>query len=150
MKYDFLKIKNYIEEINIYDTQENFEYDHFPFIHSVLSVFSVKEQDDFVENLFTWSEYDLYIISYFLYSTNFKLKGKYNSGYVYCECFSKINELNYLQYLAGDLEIQLVFCNNKNSLSVNEIVSNLYLVIQNTKDVNLIDNYLKIIESFTI
>lgn len=145
MKYEFLKIKKYIDGIMLDNSQEYFIYEHFPYIQNVLNIFTAKEQDYFIEELFTWSDYYLYIISEFLNSNNFKLKGKYNSGYVYCECFSKINDVEYLKYLVGDLELQLAFCNNKNELSVSGIVNNLYLVINNMKDVSVIDKYLKMI-----
>jgi len=149
MKDQFLIIKNYINEISLDDPQEYFEYDYFPFIRNILNDLIQKEQDDFVEKIFTWSGYEQYIMAYFLSSTDFKLKGKYDSGYVFGECFSKIDEVEYLTDLARDLEIQLLICKNRNELPVPSIINNLYVVINNIKDLSWIDHYLKIISKIS-
>lgn len=149
MKDQFLIIKNYINEISLDDPQEYFEYDYFPFIQNVLNDLTSKEQDNFAEKVFTWPKYEQYIIAYFLSSTDFKLKGKHDSGYVFCECFSKIDEVEYLTDLAQNLEIQLIMCKNKNELSVPSIINNLYVVINSIKDVSRIDHYLKIINEIS-
>lgn len=146
MKDQFLTLKNYISEINLDDPQEYFEYDHFPFIQNILHDLTPEEQNDFVNEVFTWSDYEQYIIACFLSSTDFKLQGKYDSGYVFCECFSKIGEVKYLIDLAQNLDIQLIICKSRNDLSVSSIINNLYTVINSIKDVNWIDHYLEIID----
>ncbi|PQA92354.1 hypothetical protein B0A69_15010 [Chryseobacterium shigense] len=147
MKHKFLEIKDYIDGISLDHAQEHFEDNHFPFIQNRVSGLTTQEEEDFIEFVFNWSDFQMYIISYLLDHTNFKLKGKYHSGYVFCECFSKINNVDYLKLLAQSLELELTFCKNKIGLSINEITNNLYWVINTIKDKSWIDSYLKIIEN---
>ncbi|WP_404984872.1 hypothetical protein ACI513_15975 [Chryseobacterium sp. M5] len=150
MKDQFLEIRNYIDEIKLDQHEGYFEYDHFPFINNILQDLTAKQQDDFVEEVFKWTDFQMYIVSWFLHSTNFILQGKYDSDYVFCECFAKIDNVEYLEYLYQDLELHLMqrkFFKNDLSLSLQDIINNLYLLINYLRDENSIDFCLKIIEN---
>lgn len=150
MKDQFLEIKTYIDNISAYDTPENFEYDHFPYLKNILDHFTSKQQDDFMEEVFKWSDFQMYVVSRFLHSSDFILQGKYNSDFVFCKCFSKINNVEYLQYLYDDLELHLMqrrFFRSDLTLSHDDIVNNLYLLINHLRDENSIDFCLKMIEN---
>ncbi len=148
MKDQFSEIKNYIDEIDFYDSQENFEYEHYPYLKSILDGFTAKQHDAFVEEVFEWPD-QLDFVASFLDFTDYDLKGKYESYYVFCECFSKINNVQYLEHLSVNLEIYLLqrkFFEDNLSLSVQDIINNLYLLINNLKDQSIIDSRLKIIK----
>ena len=149
MKDTYLEIKDYINRMLIDEYQEHFEYEHFPFMQNILNNFTVEEENNLVEDIFTWTNHQKYVIAYFLETTNYKLKGKYNSAYVFCECFSAIEGVEYLAHLSQNLEIQLMFCKNKEDLSIEKIVNNLYVVINHTKDTDWIEHYLKIIDEIS-
>lgn len=137
MKDHFSEIKNYIDEIGLYDSQENFEYDHYPYLKNILDGFTAKQHEAFVEEVFEWPDHQLEFVARFLDFTDYDLKGKYESYYVFCECFSKINNLQYLEHLSMNLEIystQRKFFKSNLSLSVQDIINNLYLLINNVKD----------------
>jgi hypothetical protein len=105
-----------------------------------------------VEEVFKSADFQMYIVSRFLHSNDFILQGKYNSDYVFCECFSKINDVEYLQYLYDDLELHLMqrkFFKNDLILSINDIIDNLYLLTNHLRDKNSIDFCLKIIENLS-
>lgn len=74
MKDEFLEIRNYIDRIKLDQHEGYFEYEHFPFINNILQNLTTKEHDDFVEEVFTWTDYQLYIIAEFLHSTNYTYK----------------------------------------------------------------------------
>lgn len=147
MKDQFSVIHNYIEGMSLDSPPEHFEYDHFPFIQEVLNGFTGDEQDDCIKEIFSWSEFHWYTIADFLSTTGFQLKGELDSGYVFCECFAKINNVVYLTYLGQSLEIQLNFC--KRDWPIQEIVSNIYIIIASLKDEKWMDHYFKIIENIT-
>ncbi|PVV59775.1 hypothetical protein [Chryseobacterium sp. HMWF035] len=150
MNDQFLEIKTYIDNISSYDSSESFEYDHFPYLKNILDHFTAKQQDDFIEEVFKWEDHQLYFFADFLDFTQFILKGKYNSSYVFCECFSKINNVEYLRYIYINLEMYLMrrkFFNDDLILSVDDIVNNLYLLINHLRDENSIDFCLKMIEN---
>lgn len=150
MKDQFLEIRNYIDEIKLDQHEGYFEYDHFPFINNILQDLTAKQQDDFVEEVFKWTDFQMYIVSWFLHSTNFILQGKYDSDYVFCECFSKIENVEYLKYLYDDLEIHLMkrdFFDEHLILSLDNIINNLYLLINHLNDDHNIDFCLRIIEN---
>ncbi|MFZ4931839.1 hypothetical protein [Chryseobacterium sp. Mn2064] len=145
MKAQISLIHDYIEEIRLDSAREHFEYEHFPFIQNILNGFTMNEQEDCIKEIFSWSEFHLYTIADFLNTTGFQFKGALDSGYVFCTCFAKINNVGFLTYLGQDLEIQLKFC--KRDLPFQEIMDNIYIVIANTKDEEWIEHYLQIIEN---
>lgn len=150
MNDQFLEIKTYIDNISSYDSSENFEYDHFPYLKNILDHFTAKQQDDFIEEVFKWEDHQLYFFADFLDFTQFILKGKYDLSYVFCECFSKINNVEYLRYIYINLEMYLMqrkFFKDDLILSVDDIVNNLYLLINHLRDENSIDFCLKMIEN---
>lgn len=150
MKDQFLEIKNYIDNISSNDSSENFEYEHYPYLKNILENLTPKQHDDFVEEVFKSADFQMYIVSRLLHSNDFILQGKYNSDYVFCECFSKINDVEYLQYLYDDLELHLMqrkFFKNDLILSHDEIVNNLYLLINYLRDENSIDFCLRMIKN---
>lgn len=149
MNDQFLEIKNYIDSISSNDSSENFEYDHFPYFKNILDHFTAKQHDDFIEEVFKWSDFQMYIVSRFLHSSDFILPGKYDSHYVFCECFSKIDNVEYLKYLYDDLELHLMqrkFFDSDLILSNDDIIDNLYLLINHLRDERSIDHYLRIID----
>lgn len=149
MRDKFLEIKNYIDEIGFYDSQENFEYEHYPYLKNILDDFTAKQHEAFVEEVFEWPDHQLEFVASFLDFTDYDLKGKYESYYVFCECFSKINDVQYLEYLFGNLEVYLTqrrFLEDHLSLSIQYIINNLYLLINNSKDQRRINSCLRIIK----
>lgn len=150
MKDKLLQVKTYIDEIDVHGTSENFEYDFCPFLQNILHSFTSKQQDDFVEEIFKCEDPYLYFIARFLDFTDLDLKGKYESSYVFCICFSKINRVEYLEYLYYDLELHLMqrkFFKNGFILPLDDIINNLYMLINHLKDESNIDYCLKIIEN---
>ncbi|WP_139422000.1 hypothetical protein [Chryseobacterium mulctrae] len=150
MKDEFLEIRTYINNISYYDSSENREYDHYPYLKGVLENFTAKQQDDFINAIFTWYDHELYFVADCLNFTDYILKGRYESSYVFCECFAKIDNVKYLEYLYQDLELHLMhrkFFKNDLSLSLQDIINNLYLLINYLRDENSIDFCLKIIEN---
>lgn len=150
MNDQFLEIRDYIDNISSYDSSENFEYDHFPYLKNILDHFTAKQHDDFIEEVFKWEDHQLCFVADFLDFTEYKLKGKYESSYVFCECFSKINNVEYLRYIYFNLEVYLMqrkFFNDDLILSVDDIVNNLYLLINHLRDENSIDFCLKMIDN---
>ncbi|WP_336730779.1 hypothetical protein [Chryseobacterium sp. VD8] len=150
MNDQLLEIKTYIDNISSCDSSESFEYDHFPYLKNILDHFTAKQHDDFIEEVFKWEDHQLYFVADFLDFTQFILKGKYDSSYVFCECFSKINNVEYLRYIYINLEMYLMqrkFFNDDLILSVDDIVNNLYLLINHLRDENSIDFCLKMIEN---
>ena len=126
MKEEFLEIRNYINNISYYDSSENTKYDHYPYLKSVLENFTPKQQDDFVEEVFTWDDHELHFVADCLNFTDYELKGKFESSYVFCECFAKIDDEEYLEYLYQDLEIHLMqrkFFKNDLSLHLQDIIN---------------------------
>lgn len=147
MKDELLQIKNYIDEIG---ASRNFEYDFCPFLQNILDTFTAKQQDEFIKEVFKSEEPYLYFIAGFLDFTHYNLKGKYEYSYVFCECFSKIDTVDYLAYLYNSLELHLMrrkFLKDDLILSLEDIVNNLYLLINHLKDENSINFCLKIIEN---
>lgn len=147
MKDELSRIKNYIDEIG---ASRSFEYDFCPFLQNILDTFTAKQQDEFVKEVFKSEEPYLYFIAGFLDFTHYNLKGKYEYSYVFCECFSKIDTVDYLVYLYNSLELHLMrrkFLKNDLILSLEDIVNNLYLLINHLKDENSINFCLKIIEN---
>ncbi len=150
MKDELLQVKNYIDEINIHGTSENFEYDFCPFLQNVLDSFTPKQQDDFVREVLQCEDPYLYFIAGFLDFTFYNLKGNYEYSYVFCECFSKISNVEYLKYLYNSLELHLMrrkFIKDDLILPLDDIVNNLYLLINHLKDENNIDFCIRIIEN---
>lgn len=150
MKDELLQIKNYIDEIDANGTSENFEYDFCSFLQNILDNFTAKQQDGFVTEIFKCEDPYIYFTARFLDFTGYELKGKYESSYVFCECFSKIDTVDYLAYLYNSLELHLMrrkFLKNDLILSLEDIVNNLYLLINHLKDENSINFCLKIIEN---
>lgn len=149
MKEQFLEIRNYINNISYYDSSENREYDHYPYLIGVLENFTPKQQDNFVEEVFTWYDHELDFVADCLNFTDYELKGRYESSYVFCKCFAKIDNVEYLEYLYQDLELHLMqrkFFKNHLSLPIQDIINNLYLLINHLRDENSIDFCLKMIE----
>jgi len=150
MDNQFLEIRNYVDNIEYYDSSENFEYDHYPYLKNILENFTPKQHDDFVEEVFKWEDHQLCFLANFLDFTGYDLKGKYESSYVFCECFSKINNVEYLTCIYVNLEVYLMqrkFFKNDLVLSLDDIVNNLYLLINHLRDERSIDFCLKIIEN---
>ncbi|GAA5100305.1 hypothetical protein GCM10023210_38690 [Chryseobacterium ginsengisoli] len=150
MNDQFLEIKTYIDNISSNDSSENFEYDHYPFLKNILESLTPKQHDDFVKEVFKWADYQLCFIADFLDSTDYELEGKYQSSYVFCECFSKINDVEYLRYIYINLEVYLMqrkFFKNDLILSIDDIINNLYLLVNHLRDENSIDFCLKMIEN---
>ncbi|WP_294219742.1 hypothetical protein [uncultured Chryseobacterium sp.] len=150
MKDEFLLVKNYIDKIDIHGTSENFEYDFCPFLQNILDTFTTKQQEDFIKEIFKSGDPYLYFIARFLDFTDYDLKGRYESSYVFCECFSKIERVEYLECLYDNLELHLMqrkFFKNSLILPLEDIVNNLYLLINHLKDENSIDHCLKIIDN---
>lgn len=78
------------------------------------------------------------------------MQGKYESSFVFCECFAKIDNAEYLEYLYDDLAIHVMqrkFFNNDLILSIDDIVNNLYILMNHLRDENSIDACLRIIEN---
>ncbi len=149
MDNQFLEIRNYVDNIGYYDSSENFEYDHYPYLKTILENFTPKQQDDFVEEVFTWDDHELHFVADCLNFTDYELLGKYESSYVFCECFAKIDNAEYLEYLYHDLAIQVMqrkFFNNGLILSIDDIINNLYLLMNHLRDESSIDYCLKIID----
>ncbi|GEN76851.1 hypothetical protein [Chryseobacterium hagamense] len=150
MKDEILQIKNYIDEIDVHGSSENFEYDFCPFLQNILDNYTAKQHDDFVKEIFNSEDQHLYFIARFLDFTDYDMKGKYESSYVFCECFSKINGVEYLKCLYINLELHLMQkkCFKEGlTLSLDDIVNNLYLLINHLRDKNSIDRCLEIIEN---
>lgn len=150
MDSQFLEIKNYINEISLDQPQEYNEYDHFPFILKFLDTLTPKQHDDFVEEVFTWGNHELHFVADFLDFTSYDLQGKYESAYVFCECFAKIDDVKYLEYLYNNLAIYLMhrkFFDKGLTVSIDDVINNLYLLINHLKDQNSIDFCLKIVEN---
>lgn len=150
MKEQFLEIRTYINNISYYSSSENHEYDHYPYLKGVLENFTPKQQDDFVEEVFTWYDHELHFVADCLNFTDYELKGRYESSYVFCECFAKIDDVEYLRYLYHDLELHLMqrkFFKNDLSLPLQDVINNLYLLINHLKDINSIEFCIKIIEN---
>lgn len=150
MDNQFLEIKNYIDNISSNDSSEDFEYGHFPYFQNILDYFTAKQHDDFIKEVFKWSDFQLYIVSRFLNSTNYILQGKYSSDYVFCMCFSKIDDVKYLEYLYFDLELSLMqrkFFVGDLILPNDDIINNLYLLINHLRDENNIDFCLRMIKN---
>jgi len=148
MKDQFLEIRNYINNIGYYNSSENTEYDHYPYRKGVLENFTPKQQDDFVEEVFTWHDHELDFVADCLNFTDYELKGRYESSFVFCECFAKIDNAEYLEYLYDDLVIHVMqrkFFNNDLILSIDDIVNNLYLLMNHLRHEASIDFCLKII-----
>ncbi|WP_262149339.1 hypothetical protein [Chryseobacterium foetidum] len=148
MDNHYLEIKNYINAISLDQPQEYYEYDHFPFIVKFLDTLTPKQQDDFVEEVFTWDDHELHFVADCLNFTEYELQGKYESSYVFCECFAKIDNAEYLEYLYHDLAIQVMqrkFFKNGLVLSIDGIVNNLYLLMNSLRDESSINYCLKII-----
>lgn len=148
MKEELIQIKNYIDEIDAYGTSEHFEYDFCPFLQNILGTYTAKQHDNFVKEIFNSEDQHLYLIARFLDFTDYDMKGKYESSYVFCECFSKINTVEYLGYLYDGLELHLMrrkFFKEGLTLSLDNIVNNFYLLINHLRDENSIDYCLKII-----
>jgi hypothetical protein len=150
MKDELIQIKNYIDEIDAHGTSEHFEYDFCPFLQNILDTCTVKQHDDFVKEIFNSEDQHLYLIARFLDFTDYDMKGKYESSYVFCECFSKIDGVEYLECLYINLELHLMqkkFFKEGLTLSLDDIVNNLYLLINHLRDKNSIDRCLEIIEN---
>ncbi|KAA0129184.1 hypothetical protein FY557_06365 [Chryseobacterium sp. SN22] len=150
MKDELLQIKNYIDNIDDHGTSENFEYGFCAFLQNILDTFTAKQQDDFVKQVFKSEDSYLYFIAWFLDFTNYTLKGKFQSSYVFCQCFSKIGRVEYLRYLYDNLEFHLIrrkLFKDDLILSFHDIVNNLYLLINHLQDEKSIDFCLKIIEN---
>lgn len=151
MDSQFLEIRNFINNTDYkykYYSSENREYDDYPYLIIVLENFTAKQQDDFVEELFTWDDHELYFVADCLNFTDYELQGKYESSYVFCECFAKIDNAEYLEYLYDALAIQVMhrkFFKNGLILSVEDIVNNLYLLINHLRHEGSIDYCLEII-----
>lgn len=152
MNTQFLEIRHYINYIDYkykYNSRENTEYILYPHLISILENFTPKQHDEFVEEVFTWDDHELHFVADCLNFTDYELQGKYESSYVFCECFAKIDNAEYLEYLYDDLAIQVMqrkFFKNGLILSIDDIVNNLYLLINNLRDEADIDYCLKIID----
>ncbi len=150
MKDELLRITNYIDNIDVNGTSENFEYDFCPFLQNILDTLTAEQQDDFIIEIFRYKDPYLYFIARFLDFADYNLKGRYLSSYVFCECFAKINDVEYLYCLYLNLEIHLMkrrFFTDDLVLSIPDIINNLYLLINQVRDENSIDYCLKIIEN---
>ncbi len=150
MKDELLQVKNYIDDISVKGTSENFEYDFCPFLQNILDALTAEQQDNFIGELLRCKDSCLYFIARFLDFTDYNLKGKYLSSYVFCECFAKINDLECLECLYFNLKIHLMrrrFFTDDLVLSIPDIINNLYLLINHVRDGNSIDHCLKIIEN---
>lgn len=152
MDSQFLEIRHYINDVDYkykYNSRENIEYILYPYLISVLENFTPKQQDDFVEEVFTWDDHELYFVADCLHFTDYELQGKYESSYVFCECFAKINDEEYLEYLYHDLAIQVMqrkFFKNGLVLSIDDIVNNLYQLMNHLRYESSIDFCLEIID----
>lgn len=147
MKDELSQIKNYIDEIG---TSRSFEYDFCLFLQNILDTFTAKQQDEFIKEVFKSEDPYLYFIAGFLDFKHYNLKGKYEYSYVFCECFSKIDTVDYLAHLYNSLELHLMrrkLLKDDLILSLEDIVNNLYLLINHLKDENSINFCLKIIEN---
>ena len=66
MKDELLQVKNYIDDISVKGTSENFEYDFCPFLQNILDALTAEQQDNFIGELLRCKDSCLYFIARFL------------------------------------------------------------------------------------
>lgn len=145
------EIENYISK-NENDDPGSWEYGHTPYLTNVLSGLNENDSKLFSKQVLTWKEYNLYeIADPIIFCSNKYLE----SDYLYIQIFSKIENIEYLEYLVQNVIWTIkppLYTEEKfkdwNKEDINKLKSNIIKVLPiNDKGLDSLKGVIKFLEN---
>ena len=137
-----LALKEYII-LNIGDNNQAWEFEHTPYIESVLKNLNKSEAEEFSIKIWEWEHYHLYYLADpIIWNGNKNI----DENYLYAKIFSLLNEPEQLVYLAQNLKahIECLEIKDWEYDLLENIKDNLYFLINHESE-GWINNHLELI-----